>query len=60
MGLVNADTTPRLLKLVAQKKIPTEKFATHPFLFDQIQDAYDTFARTAETKALKVIISRQG
>ena len=58
MGLVNANTTPMLLKLVAQKKIPAEKLATHHFTFDQILDAYDTFSRAAETKALKVVISR--
>ena len=57
MGLVNANTTPMLLKLVAQNKVPAEKFATHHFSFDQFLDAYDTFARAAETKALKVVIT---
>ncbi|HEV7565526.1 MAG TPA: zinc-dependent alcohol dehydrogenase family protein [Microbacteriaceae bacterium] len=58
MGLVNTNTTPMLLKLVAQKKIAAEKFGTHHFTFDQIIDAYDTFSRAAETNALKVIITR--
>ena len=58
MGLVNASTTPMLLRLVAQGKIPAGKFATHHFDFDHFLDAYDTFSRAAETKALKVIISR--
>ncbi|GAA3871018.1 zinc-dependent alcohol dehydrogenase family protein [Leifsonia kafniensis] len=58
MGLVNANTTAMLLKLVAQKKIPADKLATHHFTFDQMLDAYDTFGRAAETKALKVVISR--
>lgn len=58
MGLVNTNTTPMLLKLVVQKKIPAEKLATHHFTFDQILDAYDTFSHAAKTKALKVIISR--
>ena len=57
MGLVNANTTPMLLKLVAQKKLPAEKFATHHFRFEQFIDAYDTFARAAETNALKVVIT---
>lgn len=57
MGLVNANTTPMLLKLVAQKKLPAEKFATHHFRFEQFMDAYDTFARAAETNALKVVIT---
>jgi alcohol dehydrogenase len=46
-----------LLKLVAQNKLPAEKFATHRFRFDQFMDAYDTFARAAETNALKVVIT---
>jgi alcohol dehydrogenase len=57
MGLVSTSTTPMLLKLVAQHKLPAEKFATHRFTFDQMLDAYDTFSKAAETKALKVVIS---
>ena len=59
MGLVNTNTTPLLLKLVMSKKIQAEKFATHFFSFDQFIDAYDTFGRAAETKALKVVISNK-
>ncbi|TFD61586.1 alcohol dehydrogenase [Cryobacterium suzukii] len=58
MGLVNANTTKMLLKLVASKKLPAEKLATHHFNFDQFLEAYDTFGRAAETKALKVVITR--
>ena len=47
-----------LLKLVEQHKLPAEKFATHHFSLDQMLDAYDTFGRAAETKALKVVINR--
>lgn len=57
-GLVSATTTPMLLKLVAQGKLAPEKFVSHRFTFDTILDAYDTFGRAAETKALKVIITR--
>ncbi|WP_164479503.1 MULTISPECIES: hypothetical protein [Microbacterium] len=28
----------------------------HRFALDDIQDAYDTFSRAAETKALKVVL----
>jgi alcohol dehydrogenase len=59
MGLVNTNTTPLLLKLVMSKKIQAEKFATHFFSFDQFIDAYDTFGRAAETKALKVVITNK-
>ena len=31
MGLVNANTTPMLLKLVASGRLPSKKFATHHF-----------------------------
>ncbi|MFB9857090.1 zinc-binding dehydrogenase [Paenarthrobacter aurescens] len=58
MGLVNTNTTPMLLRLVAQHKLPADKFATHHFGLEQIMDAYDTFSRAAETGALKVVLSR--
>lgn len=60
MGLVNANTTPMLLKLVASHKIPAERFATHFFTFDEVLEAYETFSNAATTKALKVVISRLG
>ncbi|MGZ4748750.1 MAG: zinc-dependent alcohol dehydrogenase family protein [Oryzihumus sp.] len=56
MGLVSTSTTPMLLKLVAQHKLAAASFATHTFAFDQMLEAYDTFGRAAETKALKVVI----
>ena len=58
MGLVSTSTTPMLLKLVAQHKLAAEKFATHHFKLQDMLEAYDTFARAAETKALKVVIRR--
>ncbi|MCY7401246.1 MAG: zinc-dependent alcohol dehydrogenase family protein [Nocardioides sp.] len=58
MGLVSTSTTPMLLRLVAQHRLAAEKFATHHFGLDQMLEAYDTFARAAETKALKVVIRR--
>jgi alcohol dehydrogenase len=57
-GLVSTSTTPMLLKLVAQEKLAAQKFATHHFKLDEMMEAYDTFGRAAETKALKVVISR--
>jgi len=55
-GLVSTNTTPMLLKLVAGNRLEAEKFATHAFKLDEIIDAYDTFGRAAETKALKVVM----
>jgi len=38
-------------------KIDAQKLITHRFKFADILDAYDTFARAAETQALKVVIA---
>ena len=55
--LVDTVTTPMLLKTVQSKKIDPIQLITHHFKLDQISEAYDTFGRAAETKALKVIIT---
>ena len=54
--LVDTVTTPMLLKTVQSKKLEPKLLITHRFRFGQILDAYDTFARAASTRALKVII----
>ncbi len=56
MGLVNTNTLSMLLKLVAEHKLPAEKFVTHEFSFDQMLEAYDVFGHAAEHDALKVLI----
>jgi alcohol dehydrogenase len=58
MGLVNTTTLGMLLKLVAQHKLPVDKFVTHRFALTDVMSAYDTFANAAETLALKVAIKR--
>jgi alcohol dehydrogenase len=58
MGLVNSNTTPLLLKLVASGRLIVDDFITHHFKLHDMMDAYDTFGRAAETKALKVVIDR--
>jgi len=58
MGLVNATTLGMLLKLVAQHKLPVDKFVTHRFALTDVIGAYDTFANAAATRALKVAICR--
>ena len=58
MGLVNTTTLGMLLKLVAQHKLPVDTFVTHRFALTEVIGAYDTFANAAETRALKVAISR--
>ena len=56
MGLVNTNTLAMLLSLVAEHKLPADKFVTHEFSFDQMLEAYDVFGHAAEHDALKVLI----
>jgi alcohol dehydrogenase len=56
MGLVNTNTLGMLLKLVAEHKLPAEKFVTHEFSFDQMLEAYEVFGNAAKHDALKVLI----
>ena len=56
MGLVNTNTLGMLLKLVAEHKLPADKFVTHEFTFDQMIEAYDVFGHAADHDALKVLI----
>lgn len=55
--LVDTAATPMLLKTVQSGKIDPKKLITHRFALDQILDAYDTFGKAADTRALKVIIN---
>ena len=54
--LVDTVTTPMLLKTVLSGKIDPTRLITHRFKFEKIIDAYDTFGRAADTRALKVLI----
>jgi len=55
--LVDTVSTPMLLRTVQAKKLDPARLITHRFDFAEMILAYDTFARAAETHALKVIIS---
>jgi len=57
-GLVNATTVPMLLRLVAAGKLPVEAFVTHRFALTDIMEAYRTFDDAAQSRALKVLLSR--
>ena len=54
--LVDTVSTPMLLKSVESKRIDAKQLITHRFKLSDIEQAYDTFGRAAQTKALKVII----
>jgi len=57
-GLVDTYSTPTLLNLVASGQIDVKPFITHHFGLDEFDEAYDVFARAADTGALKVVLSR--
>jgi alcohol dehydrogenase len=54
--LVDTVTTPMLLKTIQSKKINPSLLVSHHFKFDNILEAYDTFAHASNTNALKIII----
>lgn len=56
-GLVNATTAPELLEKITTGEIDPSKFVTHRFTFDQVIEAYETFANAASEHALKVVIN---
>jgi alcohol dehydrogenase len=55
--LVDTVTTPMLIKTVVAGKVDPTKLITHRFAFDQVLDAYETFAHASSSHALKVIIA---
>lgn len=61
LRIPHADTSlypamPMLLKTVQSKRIDAKQLMTQRFELYDILQAYDTFSRAADTKALKVII----
>ena len=55
--LVDATTTPMLLKVVRSGKLQPGKLVTHRFAMNDIMKAYDTFGNAAKEGALKVILT---
>ncbi|MFJ4621867.1 zinc-dependent alcohol dehydrogenase family protein [Streptomyces sp. NPDC088812] len=58
-GLVDTSSTPTLLRLAAAGRLPTPELVTHTFPLDRMEEAYDVFARAAETGALKVVLGEE-
>jgi len=58
-GLVDGYSTPTLMRLVSSLQIDAKRFITHRFSLGEFGEAYDVFARPAETGALKVVLSRE-
>ncbi len=57
-GLVDTYSTPTLLKLATSNQVDPAWFVTHHFKLDEFVEAYDVFARAADTGALKVVLTR--
>ncbi len=55
-GLVDTFSIPMLLKTVQSRRIDAKQLITHRFKLGEILQAYDTFGKAADTKALKFII----
>ncbi|MEU1202311.1 zinc-dependent alcohol dehydrogenase family protein [Streptomyces sp. NPDC005813] len=55
-GLVDTCSTPTLLRMAAAGRLPTTQLVTHTFPLDHMEEAYDVFARAADTGALKVVL----
>ena len=55
-GLVDANTTTKLLKLIEGGRLDPTVFATHHFALAETETAYDVFGAAAETDALKVVL----
>jgi alcohol dehydrogenase len=46
------------MRLITTGQIDARKFITHHFKLDEFEQAYDVFARAADTGALKVVLLR--
>jgi alcohol dehydrogenase len=57
-GLVDTYSTPTLLRLLASGQLDAARLVTHRFDFDDFDEAYDVFSRSADTGALKVVLAR--
>jgi len=57
--LVDAVTTPMLLKTVMAGSLKPKQLITHHFTLDDILNAYDTFGNAGKKHALKVIITNE-
>lgn len=55
-GLVDTNTTPKLLKLIEGGRLDPSPFVTHRFALAGTEEAYDVFAAAADTHALKVVL----
>jgi alcohol dehydrogenase len=55
-GLVDTYSTPTLLRMLTDGALPAAALVTHTFALDRMEEAYDIFARAADTGALKIVL----
>ncbi|MCL2552322.1 MAG: alcohol dehydrogenase catalytic domain-containing protein [Actinomycetia bacterium] len=55
-GLVDTFSTPTLLGMLTDRRLPAGALVTHTFELGQMEAAYDVFSRAADTGALKVVL----
>ena len=58
-GLVDTNTTPRLMQLIAEGRLDPTVFATHRFPLEDTMRAYEVFANAGANDALKVVLGAQ-
>ena len=54
--LVDAGSTPMLLKMIQSKRLDAKKLVSHRFKLSEALKAYDTFANAVKERALKVVL----
>lgn len=59
-GLVDASSTPTLMRLVASGQLDVSRFITHWLGLDEFEKAYEIFGHAAGSGALKVVLTRSG
>ncbi len=57
-GLVDTNSTPRLLRMMAAGQLSAVGLVTHRYGIAEMMDAYDVFADAQDTQALKVALFR--
>jgi len=56
-GIPDCRTIPTLIKAIASGRMDTSAFTTHRYDLGDTMEAYDTFERSAETQAMKVLLT---
>jgi alcohol dehydrogenase len=58
-GLVDASSTPTLMRLITSGQLDASRFVTHRFGMDEFEKAYTVFGDAARTGALKVVLTSE-